>query len=59
MRSIFLMDSEHLCGGMVKDMCLEELNAPPFFLQRKGRVKIVKTRKLWSVRGRRRRAYLA
>ena len=26
----FLMDNEHLCGGMVKDMCLEELNAPPF-----------------------------
>jgi hypothetical protein len=24
------MDSEHLCGGMVKDMYLEELNAPPF-----------------------------
>ena len=30
MRS-FLMDNEHLCGGMVKDTCLEELNAPPFF----------------------------
>lgn len=29
MRS-FSMDNEHLCGGMVKDMCLEELNAPPF-----------------------------
>lgn len=24
------MDNEHLCGGMVKDMYLEELNAPPF-----------------------------
>jgi hypothetical protein len=24
------MVSEHLCGGMVKDMYLEELNAPPF-----------------------------
>ena len=26
----FLMDIKHLCGGMVKDIYLEELNAPPF-----------------------------
>lgn len=24
------MDNEHLYGGMVKDTCLEEFNAPPF-----------------------------
>lgn len=26
----FLMDNEHLCGGMVKDMCLEEHNCSSF-----------------------------
>jgi hypothetical protein len=30
MDGIFSMVSEHLCGGMVKDIYLEELNAPPF-----------------------------
>ena len=30
MVGIYWMVSEHLCGGMAKDMYLEELNAPPF-----------------------------
>ena len=30
MVGIYWMGVKHLCGGMVKDMYLEELNAPPF-----------------------------
>ena len=52
----------HQSGGMVKHIGMGELNALPLFfcaVSAKGRDKIVKTEKLWSVRGRRRRAYLA
>lgn len=47
MDGTFLIDNEHRYGGMVKDMCLEELNAPPFFI-----LKTVKIEKLWKMRGR-------
>ena len=54
------MVEAHQSGGMVKHIGMGELNALLFLhLQRKGRDKIVKIEKLWSVRGRRRRAYLA
>lgn len=32
MVGIYQMDIKHLYGGMVKDMYLEELNAPPFLV---------------------------
>ena len=51
----FLMDNEHLCGGMVKDMCLEEHNCSSFLRfvgDAHNAGEGVELWKLWSIRGR-------
>ena len=51
MDGTFSMDNEHLCGGMVKDTCLEELNAPPFCVSwaMPTTLGIVKNCKNWKI----------